>query len=315
MVEETSYIFKDVNSWNEFVEFIQENKSKSSWIYRGTHRGHDDEDGLKTSIERIRENWDVSYDKLPEIEKRIIRDFQRKYPQSAPAHFPYEDTFWWLSLMRHHGAPTRLLDWTYSPYVAAYFALEKMLSKPEKKGSERKGIVWIIDRDWLDQESQKRIMQIYEENGGAKKLVQSLKDSQPYGFRKLIELSQKESFACVLNPWQLNERLAIQQGIFLCHVNITKSFISNLKSMPHYEKNVRKVFLTLGMDEMEQAFDHLYRMNITHATLFPGLDGYAHTFNTRFKFFCKETEEGKNKIECYSYVKVGEADIKTDKSV
>jgi hypothetical protein len=308
MAGEISYKNRDVHSWDDFVKFIQPYKTEDKWIYRGTK----DVGGLKTSIERICDSWEIPYDKLPEIEKRIIRDFQRRYPQSAPNHFPYEDTFWWLSLMRHHGAPTRLLDWTYSPYVAAYFALEKMLSKEE--GKERKGVVWIIGRNWLDTESQKKITKICKKKKcNAHKFIQSLKDSQPSALNQLfIEWNQKDSFVCVLNPWQLHDRLAIQQGIFLCHVNIEHPFETNLKNMKDSDQNVIKVNLHLATSDLEKAFNELYRMNITHATLFPGLDGYAHTFNTRFKFFCNETEKKENKIECYTYEKSKKNDIKTD---
>jgi FRG domain len=48
------------------------------------------------------------------FEGRLIREFQRKahhYPATVP---DLDDTLESLALMRHHGAPTRLLDWIYS---------------------------------------------------------------------------------------------------------------------------------------------------------------------------------------------------------
>jgi hypothetical protein len=74
----------------------------------------------------------------------MIREFQRAYDQFA-GHVPtLHDTVEWLSMMQHHGAPTRLRDFTYSAYVVAYFAVEE---------AEDNSVIWAVDGAWALQQA------------------------------------------------------------------------------------------------------------------------------------------------------------------
>lgn len=82
-----------------------------------------------------------SYDRLkkPPFESSLVNEFRQNANYLINTQAPKND-FEWLFLMQHFGVPTRLLDWTESPLVALYFALEI-----EKKGSLNKdGALWLL---------------------------------------------------------------------------------------------------------------------------------------------------------------------------
>ena len=131
-----------VNSWLEFEDKIAEIKEKypkpvTPILYRGQS---DSAWQLKTTLERFsRSAWTVEeYVKLalrcaPEIESFTGRRWDlidtgeiqaeiKKYGEDAIAYIPQLD---FLIYLRHHGFPSPLLDWTFSPYVAVFFALSE----------------------------------------------------------------------------------------------------------------------------------------------------------------------------------------------
>jgi len=207
---------------------------------------------------------------LSEIEGGLLRDFKRKchhYLQDVP---PDEHTLEWLTLMQHHGAPTRLLDFTYSFFVALYFAVEE---------AEGECAVWAIDSHWLSGLNWNAgLFDTKEEWREFKKMGKfTTREGMERVFKKFFWRSVKPRVE-VLNTFRLNQRLIMQQGVFLCPGDISMPFMDNLWTLleGHWDTNkFVKLKIRLSSRERKTVLQQLHRMNITRATLFPGLDGFA----------------------------------------
>ena len=81
----------------------------------------------------------------------------------------------------------------------------------------------------------------------------------------------------------MNQRLIAQSGTFLVPGLIDRPLESILHTYPDPENITAK--LLLDTDKMRvEAMESLYSMNITHATLFPGIDGMARSLAYELEF-------------------------------
>lgn len=92
---------------------------------------------LMPSVQR--ENW-------AENEAFITNDFYI-YVNQIENDMPSKENYAaWMSLMQHYGLPTRMLDWSSSPLVACYFALEKNREK------DNDACIWVLIPRRLNQQ-------------------------------------------------------------------------------------------------------------------------------------------------------------------
>ena len=108
-----------VQSWSQFNDYIT---SRDGWAFRGQS---DASWPLLSSLPRRLQQNNVDRDQWRQREERAIRIFRRKAHVYLPDKSALDDDLRCLAMMQHHGAPTRLLDFTKSPFVAAFFALEQ----------------------------------------------------------------------------------------------------------------------------------------------------------------------------------------------
>jgi hypothetical protein len=156
------------------------------------------------------------------------------------------------TLVQHHGYPTPLLDWTYSPYVAAFFAYRRITNKQAAEAApDAKVRIHVFDHvQWRTDWPQPL----------------QLLSSWPY-------VSIGEFLAIE------NERVIPQQAV---------STVTNVDDIEAYirskELAQNKTYLTaidLPVEERREVMHELSSMGITAGSLFPGLDGACEELRER----------------------------------
>lgn len=249
---------KRISKWSELHRF-----RKPGWMFRGER---EERWPLRTSIDRCLNPHRIPNETRVNVENELIREFRRAFHHYSD-YIPHPDnTIEWLSLMQHHGAPTRLLDFTYSIYIAAYFATEK---------AERDSAILAIRTDWAMNES----MDSLRKSGKAKDVVEKLDDrfneNDEQVVNKLFWSAPATITACPINPFRLNERLRIQKGLFLMQGSVEVDMAENLKAMKGFDDENNVVRIIISKTAAASIRQELFDLNTSRRTLFPGLDGYA----------------------------------------
>ena len=177
--------------------------------------------------------------------------------------------------MQHHGAPTRLLDFTYSIYVAAYFATEDK----EEEGDGRRAI-WALDGVWALNRAASLLRKREKCDQALDQMMRPFQEGDEKVVTPLFFESPYASAVWPINPIRLNQRLQIQRGVFLIPGDAEEPFMTNLEAlMDAPDSNDKLLKIVISPEVGREAVRHLFSMGISRTSLFPGLDGFARSLS------------------------------------
>lgn len=193
------------------------------------------------------------------LEQSLLRNFS-KYAHAQPA--PGVDSVWhWLALGQHHGLPTRLIDWTYSPFVALHFATDH----PEEY--EQDGVVWCVNFVEANTLLPKRLKAIVQEEQSQTFTIDMLAEFRSL---KAFDSLAHEPFVLFIEPPSLDTRILNQFALFSLMPDPSARLDTFLEAHPDLCRRV-----VVPAELKWEVRDKLDQANINERTLFPGLDGLS----------------------------------------
>ena len=244
-----------VKSWIELQEAVFDSawqpslqRHRANFVFRGTPRASH---GLETSLQT---------GGFEAKERHLLSSF-RKYALRSAVH---GDLVWnWLSLAKHHGLPTRLLDWTYSPYVAMHFATHNFRDFGED------ATIWCVDyreTNELLPAPLRKVAQGEDVNMFTTELLAGVAKT----LDEFDAFGKKNDFVVFFEPPSLDERIVNQFALFSLPSSPTMQLQSLLEQRA---ATYRKIVIPAELKW--EVRDKLDQANITERVLFPGLDGLS----------------------------------------
>lgn len=168
----------------------------------------------------------------------------------------YEDKAGWLALMQHYGLPTRLLDWSRSPLVAAYFALQESVESSELAQDD--AAIWVLDP-----------FRMNEMKGFARlTLPINSKKARPMIEPAFTDSVEENGKVRAVMAAETDTRMFVQQGCFTIH-----SDRKSLNCAPGSEEFLKRLIVPLSA--VEQLSDEIRTAGFRRGDLFPDLENLA----------------------------------------
>jgi hypothetical protein len=244
-----------IRAWQDYVNHAKEFETSSplhnNYVYRGQA---DSEWELIPSLLRRAKEFGLTAPQLHEIEKSTLKEFRKDAHLFLPHHKIHkeEDLIAWWLLMQHYGAPTRVLDWTMSAYVALYFAVES--------GVEKDGAVWVFRAFSLFEYSQSKFGRNFPPK--IEDQANSFWDGN----------APDELF--MLEPKTCTDRMMAQRTAFTTSLDVMadhgKLLAKTASPISRYHELTKIIIPGSCKTEFMR---RLREMNVTARTLFPGADG------------------------------------------
>ncbi|MEJ1227623.1 FRG domain-containing protein [Pseudomonas sp. CCNWLW56] len=238
-----------LESWRDYTELLESpffNRPGIQLIFRGQRRS---DWSLMPTLGRLSDNGIVTKSLAETQLERFKRAIRGRLSDNSLVD--EDDELW--SIGQHHGLMTPLLDWTYSPYVALFFAFAKPDSKDEEENSYR--VVYVLNKSFIlehQDETDIRLWEPRKDSYGRLVNQAGLFTFSPYDAtieNKLANvLADDEAF----DDEELRSASEEDQPDLLARY-ICKIYIRN--------------------EGRDACLRHLRRMNVHHASLFPDLIG------------------------------------------
>ncbi len=277
-----NYSVIQLQQWRDYKFFVEQ--FSGNWAFRGQASSNW---VLNNAIERTDF---IHFHKG--IETEFVAEFQRGARNYLSKDETPEHLIEWLALMQHHGAPTRLLDLTKSPFIAAYFAYEFCWENDNGNVG-----IWAVNINYLKKKSLEILSQ---EFGHALKENKNLINEEL--FEKVFYQNNKR-LVFPVEPFRMNRRYSLQQSVFISTGISDVPLMEQLHFLKdHIEKAVVKIEIPTKFKK--EALRELNQMNLHRASLFPDLDGYALSLKFRYESMKtpEETmEENLRKLEDEDY--------------
>ncbi len=263
-----------VDSWKSLSEILVD--FGQEWLDGMLYRGQSKEEWeLQPKYRRIIHNSGLSPSQVAEacdserMEQQMVEEFRRSAGRLGEASTVqnFEDPISWLFVMQHYGVPTRLLDWSRSPYVALYFAV--------RDAWEADGALWCFYETALS-EDHKNIG-----SNGEAVLPKHIRDWEHFFFCR-----DTSPHVYVVDAPVCTDRMLAQQGSFTMCRNHLSGHGEGIGQSCKGDKRCCKIVISSKCKE--EIFIHLKLMNVSSENLFPGIDGVGRTMDENLRVILRK---------------------------